>query len=54
MRNYGAAIADAVVLVVDVSQGVCLQTEECIGIIEGANVPALVAINKIDLIPEEK
>eukprot|EP01041_Mallomonas_annulata_P012696 gene12696-26746_t len=34
MRNYGAAVADIVLLVIGLDEGICPQTEECIGILE--------------------
>lgn len=49
MRNYGASVADVAVLVVAADSGVCDQTQESIGIVEGLNIPVVVAINKIDL-----
>ena len=49
MRNYGAAVADVAVLLVDIDEGYCQQTEECIGIIEGLSINTIVCINKIDL-----
>lgn len=48
MRNYGAAVADIGVLVVACDDGVCTQTQECIGILEQLKVPIIVALNKID------
>lgn len=49
MRNYGAAVADFVVLVVAVDDGICPQTEECIGVAEGIACPVVVCLNKTDL-----
>ena len=49
MRNYGASVADIAILVVAIDSGVCLQTQESIGIVEGLNIPVVVVINKIDL-----
>ena len=48
MRNYGAAVADIGVLVVACDDGVKMQTEECIGILEDLKVPVMVALNKTD------
>ena len=49
MRQRGVSVSDVVVLVVAANDGVMPQTKECIQIIKEANVPFIVAINKIDL-----
>lgn len=53
MRSRGAAITDIVILVVAANDGVMPQTIEAIKHIKDANIPAIVAINKIDL-PDTK
>ena len=53
MRNFGASVADAALLVVSAQEGVCLQTEESIGIVESMNIPVIVAINKIDTLSDK-
>lgn len=49
MRSRGAKIADLAVLVVAGDQGVMPQTEEALSHIRKAEIPMVVAINKMDL-----
>ncbi|MDD5738926.1 MAG: translation initiation factor IF-2 [Candidatus Pacebacteria bacterium] len=48
MRQRGAKVADIAILVVDAVEGVKDQTKEAIKFIKTANIPMLVAFNKID------
>ena len=49
MRASGAQITDIAILVVAANDGVMPQTVEAINHAKAANVPIIVAVNKIDL-----
>ncbi|CAI5739243.1 unnamed protein product [Peronospora destructor] len=53
MRTSAAQVADAVLLIVAADEGVLLQTKESIGAIEEAGLPAVICINKVDLLAED-
>jgi len=48
MRSRGAKVADVAILVVAADDGVQPQTKEAINIIKSANLPFIVALNKVD------
>jgi len=48
MRSRGAKVADIAILVIDSSEGVKTQTKEVISHIKKAQIPFIVALNKID------
>ena len=48
MRSRGASIADIAVLIVSAEEGIKAQTLEALRAIEGASIPYIIAINKID------
>lgn len=52
MKERGAKIADIAILVVASDDGVQPQTKEAIKIIQAAKIPFIVAINKIDKVPD--
>ncbi len=48
MRSRGARVADIAILVVAADESVKQQTKEAINVIKSANIPYIVAINKVD------
>lgn len=50
MRNIGSQLADIGILLVSIEDGICQQTQESIGILESLQIPAIVCVNKIDLL----
>ncbi|UCE80285.1 MAG: translation initiation factor IF-2 [Methanobacteriota archaeon] len=51
LRSRGGALADLVVLVIDINEGMKPQTIESINILKKLKTPFVVVANKIDLIP---
>ncbi|MEM5882112.1 MAG: translation initiation factor IF-2 [Candidatus Aenigmatarchaeota archaeon] len=54
LRKRGGNISDIVILVIDVIEGIREQTEECLNILKDFKIPFLVALNKIDRLPDWK
>ena len=50
IRKRGGNLADIVILVIDINEGVKLQTLECIDILKQYKTPFIIALNKIDLL----
>jgi translation initiation factor 5B len=50
LRKRGGNLADIAVLVININEGVMLQTLECIEILKQYKTPFVVALNKIDLL----
>ncbi len=48
MRSRGAKVADIAILIIDVAEGIQPQTKEAISHIKKAQIPFIVALNKID------
>lgn len=48
MRSRGAKVADLAILVIDAVEGIQVQTKEAISHIKEAQIPFIVALNKID------
>ncbi|MBU2496712.1 MAG: translation initiation factor IF-2, partial [Nanoarchaeota archaeon] len=50
LRKRGGNLADIVILVIDIREGIMEQTVECINILKENKIPFVVALNKIDAI----
>ena len=51
IRKRGGNLADIVILVIDINEGIKPQTLECIDILKQYKTPFIIALNKIDLLP---
>ena len=49
MRARGAQVTDLVVLVIAATEGIMAQTKECLELIKKADLPFIVAMNKMDM-----
>lgn len=54
LRKLGGSIADLAILVIDIIEGIQEQTEECLKILKEFKIPFLIALNKIDKLPNWK
>ncbi|HJN57339.1 MAG: translation initiation factor IF-2 [Candidatus Woesearchaeota archaeon] len=50
LRRRGGNLADIVILVVDINEGIMPQTLECVEILNQYKTPFIIALNKIDLL----
>ena len=51
LRKRGGNLADIAIVVIDVNEGIMPQTQEAIEILKSYKTPFIIALNKIDLLP---
>lgn len=49
MRLRGATVTDMIILVISATEGIKQQTVEVINLAKSANIPLIIALNKIDI-----
>ncbi|MEM5820635.1 MAG: translation initiation factor IF-2 [Candidatus Aenigmatarchaeota archaeon] len=54
LRKRGGSISDIAILVIDIIEGIEEQTIECLEILKNYKIPFLIALNKIDKLPNWK